>query len=215
MRELELIDALRAGAGARRPAGARVLRWLGDDAAVVRGRGYAVTSVDTMVDGVHFRARPADAGRDRPPGARPARCLTWRRWAPTPARPTSRSACPPAPSSTSALALIAGARRARRTSAASTIAGGDVSASPVLSVTVTVVGWADDPAELVGRDGARPGDLVASPARWAAPGPGWRCSSGRADRLERDPRPPAARALRAPRPRLAAGRALRRSGRPR
>ena len=31
------------------------MRWLGDDAAVVRAGGYAVTSVDTMVDGVHFR----------------------------------------------------------------------------------------------------------------------------------------------------------------
>ena len=34
----------------------RVVRWLGDDAAVVRARGYAVTSVDTAVDGVHFRS---------------------------------------------------------------------------------------------------------------------------------------------------------------
>ena len=32
----------------------RVVRWLGDDAAVVRGRAYAVTSVDAMVEGVHF-----------------------------------------------------------------------------------------------------------------------------------------------------------------
>ena len=52
----------------------RVVRWLGDDAAVVRARGFAVTSVDTMVDGVHFRARrrhrhAADAGHRALAGA--------------------------------------------------------------------------------------------------------------------------------------------------
>ena len=52
MRELELIEALEhvlAGPGPR------VVRSLGDDAAVVRAGAYAVTSVDAMVDGVHFR----------------------------------------------------------------------------------------------------------------------------------------------------------------
>ena len=52
MRELELIDALETVLDR---GGPRTVRWLGDDAAVVRGRGYAVTSIDTMVDGVHFR----------------------------------------------------------------------------------------------------------------------------------------------------------------
>ena len=45
----------------------RVVRWVGDDAAVVRARPVQVVSVDTMVDGVHFRldhphVHPADAG---------------------------------------------------------------------------------------------------------------------------------------------------------
>ena len=57
MRELELIEGLERVLGCADP---RVLRWLGDDAAVVRARPYCVTSVDAMVDGVHFRA--ADLG---------------------------------------------------------------------------------------------------------------------------------------------------------
>ena len=45
----------------------RVVRWVGDDAAVVRSRPVQVVSVDSMVDGVHFRldhphVHPADAG---------------------------------------------------------------------------------------------------------------------------------------------------------
>src|SRR6201996_4978165 len=62
MRELELIEAFeRALAG----PSARVVRSVGDDAAVVRADRYAVTSVDAMVDGVHFRCEqlsPAEIG---------------------------------------------------------------------------------------------------------------------------------------------------------
>src|SRR5437763_4608780 len=52
MGELALIEAIEAALDG---PGERVVRWLGDDAAVVRARPVAVTSVDMMVDGVHFR----------------------------------------------------------------------------------------------------------------------------------------------------------------
>ena len=60
---LALIRAIR-DVLAPRP-GSRVVRWIGDDAAVVRAGGYAAVSTDVMVDGTHFRlgqATPEDVG---------------------------------------------------------------------------------------------------------------------------------------------------------
>src|SRR3954468_14914560 len=59
VRERALIEAL--GAVLSRREGARVVRWLGDDAAVVRGDAFSVTSVDVMVEGTHFRLGSASA----------------------------------------------------------------------------------------------------------------------------------------------------------
>ena len=45
--------------------GSRVVRWIGDDCAVVRAGGAAAVSTDVMVDGTHFRlgqATPEDVG---------------------------------------------------------------------------------------------------------------------------------------------------------
>lgn len=51
MRERELIQAIERAAQAR---GDRIVRWIGDDAAVVRSRPLAVTLIDAVADGVHF-----------------------------------------------------------------------------------------------------------------------------------------------------------------
>ena len=70
MGERSLIAAIEATLGSS--PGPRVLRWIGDDCAVVRGGGYAAVSVDVMVDGTHFRlgdVTAADAGHRALAGA--------------------------------------------------------------------------------------------------------------------------------------------------
>src|SRR4051794_14967235 len=60
--ELSLLAAIR---GALTVRSDRVLRWIGDDCAVVRASSYAAVSTDVMVDGTHFRlgqATPEDVG---------------------------------------------------------------------------------------------------------------------------------------------------------
>ena len=208
MRELELIEALEAALGG---SGPRVVRSLGDDAAVVRAGRYAVTSVDAMVDGVHFRteqlapdgighrALAAAASDLAAMGARPGEAYLVLGM-PTGFEPDR------------ALELVGGAR-ALADEIGITIAGGDVTRASALTVSFTVVGWADDPGELVGRDGARPGDRVAVTGTLGAAGAGLAVFEGRAGTgLDSD----IAAALRAryarPMPRLEAGRALAEAG---
>src|SRR4051812_3216041 len=155
MGELDLIRAFVAGLGER---SGRVLRGPGDDAAVVKADGVQAVTTDTVVDGVHFKLTthtPADVG--------------WKAMATA----LSDLAAMGARAGEAYVALGLPAdfpdERARELVSAMeqlaeicgvAIAGGDVTASPTLFVTVTATGWADDEQALVGRDGARPGDLI-------------------------------------------------------
>jgi thiamine-monophosphate kinase len=155
VRERALIEALEH---VLRRGGARVIRSRGDDAAVVRARPFAVTSVDTMVDGVHFRTgqlTPAEIGHR----ALAAALSDLAAMAAAPGEAYLSLGVPAGCAHADALALVAGAGElAARHDV--TIAGGDVTRAGELFVSCAVTGWADDPAALVGRDGARPGDLV-------------------------------------------------------
>jgi thiamine-monophosphate kinase len=94
-----------------------------------------------------------------------------------------------------------------------TIAGGDVTRAPALTVSFTVVGWAHDPGELVGRDGARPGDQVAVTGPLGAAGAGLAMLEDRAGAGLDDATAAALRdAYARPHPRLDVGRALAASG---
>lgn len=208
MRELELIDALETVFASDNPV---VVRWLGDDAAVVRARGYAVTSVDMAVDGVHFRATqlsPAEIGHR-------ALATALSDIAAMGATPGEAYLALGIPSGFDRAQLLelAGGAQSLAAECGVTIAGGDVTRAPALSVSFTVVGWAEDPGELVGRDGARPGDRVAVTGNLGGAGAGLAVIEGKApDQLPKRVAEGLRERYARPLPRLAEGRALSKLG---
>lgn len=184
----------------------------GDDAAVVGAAGATAVSVDALVDGVHFRretAPPRSVGRK-------AIAAALSDLAAVGAGPAEAYVVIGVPEDLGegaclelADGLIAGAREW-----STTVAGGDVTASPVLFLSVTVVGELASAEAGVSRAGAGAGDVVAVTGELGAAAAGLLLL----DRPELRGRVPAALAerLRArqlePAPRLDAGRVLAASG---
>ncbi len=207
MRELELIEALERTLESVDP---RVIRWLGDDAAVVRARGYAVTSVDAMVDGIHFRTAqlsPEEIGHR----ALAAALSDLAAMAAEPGEAYLLLGLPAGTELEYALA-VAGGAQALAAGAGVTIAGGDITRAPALTVSFTVVGWADDPGTLVGRDGAQPGDLVGVTGSLGAAGAGLALLDGRATTTDPQIADELRRRYARPEPRLRTGPALAAAG---
>jgi thiamine-monophosphate kinase len=205
--ELELIAAIERAISAR---GDRVVRWTGDDASVVRARPLAVTSIDALVEGVHFERSthaPADVGHK----ALATALSDLAAMGADPGQAWASLVLPDGFGEAAALELVTG-MEALAARSGTTLAGGDLSAGPVLVVTVAVTGWADREEELAGRDGAGAGDLVGVTGALGGSGAGLLVLRGAAPGLAEPVREALIARHRRPEPRLEAGRALARAG---
>jgi thiamine-monophosphate kinase len=177
---------------------ARVLgdraRGLGDDCALLPdGEGTVAVSTDVSVEGVHFRLDwidPAEAG--------------WRATAAALSDLAAEGAAPigvlsalTVPDGAAEQDLVALARGIGEAAAGGVVIGGDLSAGPVWSVAVTVIGRAQRP---VTRAGASPGDGI-----WVTGVLGGARAALEAWRRGDSPAEDARRAFAHPEPRIAAG----------
>jgi thiamine-monophosphate kinase len=199
-------DLIRAFERILRVRSERVVYATGDDAAVVRAGGVAVTSVDAMVEGVHFELSthsPGDVGHK-------ALGAALSDLAAMGARAGEAYVALGAPESfgePEAVELVEAMEAlAERTN--TTVAGGDVTAAPVLTLAVTVVGWAGGERDVAYRDGARPGHLVGVTGALGGSAAGLLLLRGLDVELAPDERDALLRRHRRPEPQLGAGVAM-------
>lgn len=209
MGEFELLAELR-----RRlpPDGPRVELGSGDDAAVTVPGGATATSVDALVEGVHFRRGEADLETI----GRKALATALSDLAAMGAETGEAYVVLGAPADLAEADLVAllDGMLALAGATGTTLAGGDLTRAPVLTLAVTVVGHAPSELNFVNRAGAQPGDQLVLSGEIGGAAAG-RLLLDRAELATAVPAPVAER-LRArqldPAPRLQSGRALAAAG---
>ena len=146
-----------SGNGCQHP-GPRLMIGMGDDAAVTVPGGATATSVDAIVEGVHFRREQASLAQI----GRKALATALSDLAAMGAEPGEAYVVLGVPSGLDEEGCIelVDAIAALAAETGTVLAGGDVTRAPALTVAMTVVGHAARPELLVSRAGARPGELL-------------------------------------------------------
>jgi len=193
------------------PDGPRLRLGSGDDAAIAVPGGATATSVDAVVDGVHFRRGQASL-RQIGHKALATALSDLAAMGAEAGEAYVTIGVPPDLDEDGCLELLDGmAALAAQTGTA--LAGGDVTRAGELFLTITVVGHADDADAFVARAGARPGDALVLTGEVGGARAGLALLEG--PQLE-ERAPGAAAALRArqlePYPQLCAGHILARAG---
>jgi len=207
-RLVEMVDRARLESGGDSASPARIEIGTGDDAAVTVPPGATVTTVDALIEGVHFRR---DTAPLRSIGAKAlATALSdLAAMGAGPGEAYIQLGIPDDLDEEACLELGEGLARVAAEYRVAVI-GGDVSRAPVLMIATTAVGHARSPGDLVSRSGAHPGDRIAVTGALGGAAAGLLLLEGPGRGAEVDPA--VAEALRRsqlePIPRLGAGRAL-------
>ncbi len=155
MGEFELLARIRERLP---PPGPRVHLGSGDDAAISVPGGATATSVDALVEGVHFRREQASLAQIG--GKALATALSdLAAMGAEPGEAYIVLGIPQDLDEKGCLQLLEGVVELAAATGTSLV-GGDVTRAPVLTLTTTVVGHAASPGRFLTRAGANPGDVL-------------------------------------------------------